>query len=881
MKAWMVKSSFIKILSYLFLSHLFIPLLWSQPMAKSDSLFLSIHNLPLKTVLDSLIHSYDMKILYQDRHVDGWAVSLDCKPCSKDESIDFLLKGTKLIWKRNNNQYAISKRWFSQVGRTLSGIVRDAQTGEPLPYVNVFIQNSYLGTITNRDGYFSIAGVPLKSMQLQAAHVGYVPETQDLTNYSRSESIVIRLKSTILVGQQINVIGEPDNLLETESTGQISISPRFISQLPGFGQKDVMRSIQSLPGINMGKMGNAGLFIRGGTPDQNLIIFDGITLYHVDHMFGFFSAFNPAAIKNIQLYKGGFPAKYGGRLSGVLDLSGKNGSSTERGISMSTNLLSSGLSLETPLFNGKGNLFFSARRSHIDYVKTPLYDMIFSYITGNDFGGISADIARVDSTTLTKKDPQFFFFDLNTKLTYMPTAKDVISYSLYRGQDNYSHTLDETSIGLDINTRFQLKLDDQNAWENWGQSIRWARQWDSGIYSNLFFAQSIYKTNYASVSSLSGPWENPFSYSIVEENNVEDLTIRFETEYAYSSDHTLDFGFGFSQFDTEYISEFEDTVSIVLSSKKAQQYFGYFQDKWSPNSRWLLTTGLRTNYFKNTSQFYFEPRFSSRYTVNSHLTLNGSIGTYYQFVNRFFNENSLNGANDFWIVADRNLPPGKANHFLFGFLYKTGLFDLEVEGYFKNMENLVEFERFTLPSEQHPFQTGTGTATGFEVFLKKNMRNFKSWISYTYGKVEYQFDEINSGNYYLADHDRTHQVKWINFVTLGKWHISNSWIYSSGHVYTPLDAFEATNDVDGIVYYRIQSGRKNSKRLPYIHQLNVSSNRRIQLGSNECEIGFGIINLYNFRGTSYRRHRYWEFPIRATDIKTIPFTPTLSIQVNF
>ncbi len=877
----MVKSSFTKYSAFLFPFFLSLPLLHSQSASEDEPIHFTIDNLPLKTALDSLIHSYEINIIYQDRHVDGWSVSLNCNPCSKEKSIEKLLNGSRLIWKRKNNQFVISKPWFVPIGRSLSGIVTDGETGESLPNVNVFIQNSYLGTITNQDGYFTLVGVPLKTMGLQIAHVGYKTKIHDLSDSFSHADLEIQLMPTVLLGNPIQVVGSHEPLLDTESNSHHSVSPRLVGQVPGFGQKDVMRTLQLLPGVNAGKVNDAGIYIRGGTPNQNLIMFDGITMYHVDHMFGFFSAFNPVAIKNIQVYKGGFPAKYGGRLSSVLNLSGKNGNSKKTGFSIYTNLLSTGVSFDKPIFNRKGNIFFSARRSHIDLLKSPLYDQIFNYISGENIGGLSAELAQTDSVIIHKKEPRFYFYDLNTKITFMPTTKDVISYSLYRGQDYYNHSLDETTIGLDINTRYRFKLDDQNKWGNLGQSMRWARQWDSGIYSNFFLSSSEYQTAYQSTSSYDGPWKESFEYQFGEKNIVRDVTIKLENDWSYSSSHSLDFGFGLSKFDSKYTGEYADTTTIVLDKTNAPQYFGYFQDRWTPNSRLIITGGLRGNYYKKTSQFYIEPRISGVYKMSDKFNLNGAAGVYYQFLNRFINENSLDGANDFWMVSDDFNPPGKSNHFMLGAQWIGKPLSIEVETYYKSLKNLIEFDRFSPFLTEDPFLIGDGTALGIDVLFIKHSKNLQSWLSISMGKVTYTFPEINGGKSFLADHDRTHQIKWLNIYNLGKWQLSSTWTYSSGHPYTPLSAFDkSTGDIE-FPYYSINPGSKNSERLKQNHQLNIHASRIIPMGSIKANIELGLINLYNFRGVSYRRYRYWDYPIRATDIKTIPFTPTASVHFRF
>ncbi len=864
------------------LNFLLIFLLFSNSLqGQGERYSVSFEHIPLKTALDALIDDYNLILVYQNRHVEGWDANFKCDSCSVDHIIENLLKGTHLIWKRKNRQIIISKQWFTPLGRTIKGVVQDHDSGEPLPYANVFIHNSFLGDITNSDGYFSIAGVPNKTLKIQCSHMGYGSKTIEIENGKNTPQLKIQLKSGILQGKDITVFGENETLLDLENEGsRISISPRLIGSLPSVGERDFMRSLQLLPGISMGDMGKAGLFIRGGTPDQNLIIFDGITLYHVDHFFGFFSAFNPSAVKNVQVFKGAYPAKYGGRMSSVLELSGRNGNTSDIGLSLNTNMLATGFTLEHPL-NRRGSFFLSFRRSHVDVIRTPIYDTIYNFITGEDKGGISSDLAVVDSTFLDKNYPRFFFYDLNSKVTIMPGLRDIVSLSVYLGQDHYNQSLEEISIGPDINKRFRFEMEDKNKWGNKGASVRWAHQWSSGIYSNLFFANSQYQTQYSSKSVYEGPWQDPFLYSMTEINSVNDITVRLENEWTYSSTHTYDFGIGFSHFKTVYETGFGD-MPVIQDERTAPQFYLYFQDRWTPISKWMLTAGLRSNYYKKLDRIYFEPRISGRYSLTSKINIKGAVGVYYQFINRFINENTLDGANDFWIVSDEWLPPGRAMDGELGLSLKTKTAILSIEGFYKVLKNIVEFERLSALEESNsPFHVGEGVSKGVEFFIKKQFGAFHGWFSYSHGKVEYTFPGINGGRTYLANHDRTHELKWVNIYKKGSWNFSSTWVFSSGQVYTAPENLQAEEHEFGYTVQIVKPGRKNLNRLEPIHRWDLGIHKSLRLRVISGEVGLTLINVYNFSGITRRKVNTWTNPLKVTDVKMMPFTPSIQVQLSF
>lgn len=531
--------------------------------SQSDDTSINVHfnDRPLVEALDQLIQNEKLLIIYQDNHVQDKIVTINCDNCTAEEIIDEILSGTKLAWKKNGEQFIIIKPWLYSRGTTISGIVYDSQTGEPLPYVNISVKNTHIGDVSNPNGYFAISGIKSKTAVLQLSYIGYEPRELLVSNFHRSlDPISINMKPNVLKGKDVNTYGKEFEMLHSlENASRIAFAPRQISALPSLGEVDIMRSLQMFPGISVGRIGTAGLFIRGGTPDQNLITFDGMTLYHIDHFFGFFSAFNPNAVKDVQVYKSAFPVKYGGRISGIVELSGKNGDSNSKQFSLSTGMLSTGMVLELPLWQ-KGSIFLAARRSHIDYFKTPIYDIISGYITGENFSGVATNAAYYGSfadsmQTFKPKPPQFYFYDLNGKITLMPTKRDIISFSIYKGLDYFDQTITEKSdFQLDDDSyNYEIDLHDLSSWGNFGTSFRWSRQWQPKLFSTLFIANTTYNSETFSKSVINSPFYDPISdINLNEENQVKDTSIRLESEWALSGSHKAEFGLGASLFQTDF-----------------------------------------------------------------------------------------------------------------------------------------------------------------------------------------------------------------------------------------------------------------------------------------------------------------------------------------
>lgn len=875
--------------------------------SQSDDASINVHfnDRPLVEVLDQLIQNEGLLIIYQDNHVQDKIVTINCDNCTAEEIIDEILSGTRLAWKKNGEQFIIIKPWLYSRGTTISGIVYDSQTGEPLPYVNISVKNTHIGDISNPNGYFAISGIKSKTAVLQLSYIGYEPRELLVSNFQKSfDPISINMKPNILKGKGVNIYGKEFKILHSlENDSRIAFAPRQISALPSLGEVDIMRSLQMFPGISVGRIGTAGLFIRGGTPDQNLITFDGMTLYHIDHFFGFFSAFNPNAVKDVQVYKSAFPVKYGGRISGIVELSGKNGDSNKKQFSLSTGMLSTGMVLELPLWQ-RGSIFLAARRSHIDYFKTPIYDIISGYITGENYIGVATDLAYAEKSRYLPQPfkPQFYFYDLNGKITLMPSKRDVVSVSIYKGLDYFDQTTDEKNESqLDGDSySYYIDLHDRSSWGNFGTSFRWSRQWQPKLFSHLFIANTTYNSETFSKSAV----DTSFFYTLPiinlnEKNQVKDTSVRLESEWALSAEHKAELGVGVSLFQTEFSTLYADKLWSVDQGNNVLLGHVYLQDQWNPNDKLQLTTGIRSNYFERFNKLYYEPRIALRYLIDDDLALKASIGQYYQFINRFINENSLDGANDFWLVVGDSIKPASSKNLIFGIHNTSEKYSFGIEAYLKVINNLTEYNRQqTILAEVTGnaifenvplFYTGKGYSQGFELSVQKKRGLITGWASYNFGKVEYTFPKLNNGISYLADHDRTHEFKCFGNYAFGSWNISASWVFSSGRVYTDVDQIEIQNwdeadfgtaNVRDIYYYVLQ-GKKNRHRLPPLHWLELAVNKQITIGKIKGEINLSIFNVYDQRNISYRRYEYWKSPVAITDVAMIGFTPSLNIKLNF
>ncbi len=809
---------------------------------------------------------------------------------------------------------------------SITGYVRDAETDEALPFANVIIEGTNYGAATNSDGYFVIVNAPADTCKLKVLYVGYAPQEVMVDNTSRIERpLLIKMERQVVELDGITVEAEVQMLDATGRVSEVALSPPELAVLPNIGEVDIFRSLQLLPGISSVSDGSSGLYVRGGTPDQNLVLLDGMTIYHVDHFFGFFSAFNADAIKDIRVYKGGFPAEFGGRTSSVVNLTGKTGDVNNLRYGLGLNLLSGHGVVEIPL-SDKATFLLSARRSYTDVVKSSLYDKLFDFLSGDDEyrstggtgqTGSGSGWGGAPNISMGAESPDFYFYDINGKITLTPTPEDIISLSIYNGRDNLSQFQDlsgsrfeyreEESLFEDPNA--SLQTGQSTRWGNFGISGKWSRKLHDRLYSHLLVSHSNYFSRYdlnrafhssSGVDSLK--YFRGTASASKEDNELRELTVRLDNEWHLTNSHDLKFGFGLSNLDAHYFSTLNDTTRLMGRETKALQSSFYLQDLWKLSRNFDITAGLRgTHYdktgpgsfqFVNYRSVYLEPRASFVYSFTENHRLKGAWGRYRQFVNRITNEDILEGSRDFWILADESLKPGFAEHWIFGAAYENEDYLLDAEGYYKNLKEVVEYSRrlgysWTMIGRRQSvdlvramgFFQGGGFVRGVDVLAQKKKGRLTGWIGYSYGKVDYEIPEFNNGRPYPASHDRTHEVSVVGKLSIKNWDISGTAVYATGKAYTVPESQYYLDFKDGTRQGYIHISDKNSYRLPPYHRLDLSISRNFETRSVRYVLGFSVFNVYNHDNIWYRQFNLNTVPVAVTDVKMLGFTPTVYFQI--
>ena len=855
----------------------------------------------LELLLFDLSLNYNIDFLFEKKEIQDIEIkSMNIKGLDLETSMKALLKNTGLdfhiengrevhiyIHKVEEVQYVASTKQNINV----SGWIYDNNTNETLPYATASIRGLPSGSIANVDGHFILMEVPSDTSTLVFSFLGYETQPIQLNPASALQDMNVYMKPVDYRIEEVMIIGEEKKLVTyAEKTSQISLRPSQIDILPNLGEKDIFRTLQLMPGVSSGNETSSGLYVRGGTPDQNLILLDGFTVYHVDHFYGFLSAFNADAIKDVQLFKGGFESRYGGKISSVMELTGKTGNTNKISGGLSISALSGSVHLELPV-SDKLNLFVSGRRSYTDFIQSGLYNSINDmYNSATETETAGGRFARFST------EPKFYFYDINAKATYKPSQKDIVTLSFYNGKDVLDKTADATTrtgkFG-GFNDNYSMNKVDVLEWGNWGTSAKWSRQWTDKFYSNTTMAFSNYfseRDNYRerSVVNDDGTTATTTTGS-VEDNNILDYTLRMDNEYRLTQHNTLEFGLQSSYMDISYYYIQNDTLNLIDNRTKGITLAGYLQDKIYIKDKLTLIYGLRTTHYNQTGKVYLEPRVSANYQLDDRWNFKLSWGKYYQFTNRVVRENVLEGNRDFWLLADDEIiPVSSAYHYIAGVSYETPGYLVDVELFYKPMTGLAEYTmrnetyRFTSSSSlPDNFYQGQGTAKGLEVLIQKKFGNYTGWIGYTYSRVKHQFDELNGGNPYPAMYDQPHEVNFVNTYQWGNWVLGGTFVYNTGQTYTaPVGAYQLTM-LDGTVMDYIHVGDKNVFRLPSYHRLDLSVTYRFTIGQTKSSLGVSFFNVYGRDNVWYREFDVEDNEIIIMDVNTLGFTPNVFFSIKF
>ena len=859
-----------------------------------DILIRKAYSGSLDLVLDKLGEDYGLKISYPKSLLAPIKYSSSNQPLSLSDLLNkiCLQNDLKIDIADDQTIYLINKKAFKNgvlglgihyIGNPtkhkfkLSGKVTDYYTGESLPFVNIVVCGTSLGTTSNVDGFFSLLEIPSDTVTLIVSYVGYKSQNIYLTPINTNRFFEIKLIPEPQELGEVLVSDEKINLFKpNDLIGLAKISPSKLNTLPNLGEKDVFRSFQLLPGVSASSEMSSGLSVRGGTPDQTLVLFDWFTVYNVDHLFGYFSAFNANSIKDVQLFKGGFDAKYGGRLSSVVDITGKEGNKNEFNTGIDLSMMSSNVLIESPI-GTKGSILITGRRSW----ESPIYTKVFDKLSKS-----SSDITKKLNGG---KSLSSYFYDVNTKLTYALSNTNLISISLYSGADRMDNSISQ--VNQTKNGSNNYFTSDVTQWGNMGASFKWARKWSDKFYINWLFSYSDYygsrdRTVDRSMLDNNGNTRN-VKLGLLEGNNIKDYSFKSFYEYQLLDNNQLGFGLNTTHYLANYNLSQSDTVHVIDQTTAGVTYSAFAHDKLQLiGNRLTIIAGSRLTYYDVTKKTYFEPRLNASFQITPIFKLKASFGEYFQFTNRVIREDILQGSRDFWVLADNNkLPVSTSEQWLGGFSLENSDYLFDAEIYSKILGGIAEYSMQVIPKSgklgyTENFLSGDGIARGIDLMLQKKQGRYTGWIAYSIGHAVSHFDAYGSG-YFFASNDVPKELKIVNFFKLKNWDFSATWIYASGRPYTSPEGGYEVLMIDGSSKGFVSVSAKNGNRYSDYHRLDIAATYNFRLfHRNPCSISMSIFNLYNRKNIWYKDYHVEGNKIVVNDVNYLGLTPNISFSIR-
>jgi hypothetical protein len=730
---------------------------------------------------------------------------------------------------------------------SLEGVVRSGEGGDPLPHARLVLKPVELAnrdSVAVRDrttssgpgGVYAFHDLPEGRYALRVQAYGYLDRIDSVTVGSIPLHLDLDLEPSPFHVAPVDVGGERPHRDVGSAPGEITLSTARVREMPSVGEPDLVRSLQLLPGVQAASDLSSGLYVRGGGPDQTLILLDGVPVYNPTHAFGFFSTFNPSAVDEGSLYKGAYPSPYGGRLGAVLDVSGRDGSGSGVHGSGGVSLVAGRLTVEGPIRNGSWIL--SGRRTYLD----PMLDAV-----------------RNDSTEI----PSYYFYDLNGRLHRSFGPRDNAYVSAYHGRDAMHLDLDE---GTWIDMR----------WGNLTGSARWAHAFHSRLSGTFLLSGSEYRSETKA---------QIFTTPILFSNSLREWSGTIDLDWRPSGTHALRGGV----VGTAYEFLLDQTVNHVSQnglSQRPASLAGYVEDLWNPSALWSIRPGLRAESFAG-QRVYLEPRLSMSRVLTAELRAHVGGGGYTQRLQLVSTE-GFSGA-DFWVPTDDTAQPGRSWQAVAGWNWEPiPDYSFSMEGYYTWLRNLVQIDNrraSDAPSSttNEIFLTnGQGRATGVELFLERRRGPVTGWIGYTLGWSDRTWPEVNQGQTFPPKYDRRHDLKIVLLRSGDHWSYGANFLFGTGQAFTPLSArYVLAEPSTGESQDLLLPGTRNSARLLPYHRLDLNVTRHGHLFGARADWYLQIFNVYNRKNEWFVQYDTDDPETVPKIVHQLPIIPTIGVNFDF
>lgn len=762
---------------------------------------------------------------------------------------------------------------------TLNGYIKDSLSGETLIGANITVKEGGRGVTSNQYGFFSLTLIK-GNYELVVSYIGYVSKAVDI-NFEENKTINVLLTPLSSYLNNVTVTSRKrESNVKSAQMGKVDLSINTIKALPSlFGEVDILKSLQLLPGVRNAGEGNSGFYVRGGGPDQNLIMLDEAVVYNTGHLFGFFSVFNSDAIKSLSLIKGGMPAQYGGRLASVIDIAMKDGNINKTEVDAGIGLIASRFAIQGPIIKNKASYLISARRTYIDLLIKPFIPKDNSYYGSG-----------------------YFFYDLNAKVNYKFSEKDRLYLSGYFGRDKFDFNNAKRSFKTDI------------PWGNSTATLRWNHVFNKKLFANTSLIYNDYKFDFKGA-------QNDFSLKL--SSGIKDLNAKTDFDFYATPEHKLKFGaqYTFHTFLPSVVSGKQDTVvfqPVNVQKKYANEFAFYAQDDWDIIKNVRLNYGLRYSKFQQVGKYIayttdiygnkldsivygsgtvvksyggFEPRVTLRYAINDYSSIKAAVTRNIQYIHLVSNAGTTL-PTDLWVPSTYRVKPQIGWQYALGYFrnFNNNMFETSLELYYKTMQNQIEYREGytpnTLKDPEEDFVFGKGWSYGTELFINKVRGRFTGWIGYTLSWTWRKFPDINEGKKYPSKYDRRHDLSVVSIYELSKkWKFSTVFVLGTGNAITLPERFYF---IDGVLTQELS--RINAYRMTPYHRLDLSATYTPQQKRKRKYSSNWVFSIYNVYSRQNPYFYYFDqegsavegtLTVKAKQVSLFPVIPSVTWNVHW
>ncbi len=828
-------------------------------------------NIPLSEVLIDLETFFDVKFSYKVAALKNKNISLQMDTVVLEDVLSEIEKELKLFFKKIDSRYYVIK---TRKHKTICGYLKDGITGAPVEGASITNDFKVKGIASDKFGFFSLQ-ILIESNTLSISHIGYKPLLLLIEDTKNKKCDTYILTSENYALNEVVLQEYLASGIVMTSDRAIKIIPNNMDALAGLSEPDILQNIQLLPGIESPLETASGLHIRGGAPDQNLILWDGIKMYSSTHFFGMISAFNPYITKDVKVYKSGTDPKYGDRISGVIDINTDNKVPLKIQGGLGVNMTHGDVYLKTPV-SKKIGILVSARKS------LPFSSSKLDNYANNIFQNTSIiENQNIENSGITEDTKELCFSDITLKGIFDVSAKDKITIASILTKNKFNYTLEQGyTFPSKVLEKTNFSNDNLNI-KNFGANLSWNRQWNNKFTSKTNFYSLKYNLDYlVERLFLNQLWK------LSKSNNINEFGFSILTDLKINDAITFSNGYDFFSNRVDYIlkSDYSESDNTTSSTHAI-----YNQIRYDASKVWRFDIGIRTNYHTALDLIHFEPRIYVERKFGDYFRLKGSAEIKGQTIRQVVEFDAFDNSikNHIWVLAQKdNIPLLKSNQFSGGFLFSKNGWNIDIDAYFKSINGITSITRGF--ESNNGFFVGSSQIKGIDFLFKKKVNNYSAWIAYTNSKTSFILDDFGDRQRVRGNNDITHSLTWSQFYTWKNFQFSLGWKYRTGLPYTKA------MDIDNENYQVIDFSVINGETLPSYHRLDFSAIYTFKLVKNAqfltARLGFSLLNVYDRKNVLSRKYQLYEEVdaddngnLKSREINTysLGITPNIFFRLNF